>query len=530
VFELQVAEPDAPPVVSQPLPDQSVEPGASYSFAVPAGAFSDPNSADILTLSASDPAGAPLPSWLTFDPTSNTFSGSPTASDLGVLQVKVTATDPAGGAVSDIFELTVAEVNTPPVLSQPLADQTAIAGASFTYQVAAGAFSDPDPGDPLTLSAALAGGGSLPSWLAFDAASRTFSGQAPSASGSLNIVVTATDPHGASVSDTFSLAVGSSGVFEGASGADTLVGGAGADTLNGYAGADSLDGGAGADSLVGGDGDDVYLVDNSGDVVVEKANAGAGGIDTVQASVSYALPTDAENVTLIGGANINATGNSKGNVLQGNAGDNILDGGSGNDTMSGGAGSDTYIVGQTSDVVTEGVGTGVDLVISAVSYTLGANLENLSLTGTVSSATGNSLANVLNGNSANNKLTGLDGADTLNGGGGADTLAGGAGADRFVIGSAADSPASGPDRISDFTVSQGDVIDLSGIDADINTTGDQAFSWVSAFTSVAGQVTASYSATTQLTTLTFDADGDGLGDDMALLIGGQVTSSQGFIL
>ena len=81
--------------------------------------------------------------------------------------------------------------------------------------------------------------------------------------------------------------------------------------------------------------------------------------------------------------------------------------------MVGGAGNDTYVVDNVGDVVTEAVGQGTDTVQSDVIWTLGANLENLTLTGTAAiNGTGNSLNNALRGNSATNQLTGGAGNDT----------------------------------------------------------------------------------------------------------------------
>ncbi|MBD2480142.1 proprotein convertase P-domain-containing protein, partial [Anabaena sp. FACHB-83] len=141
-------------------------------------------------------------------------------------------------------------------------------------------------------------------------------------------------------------------------------------------------------------------------------------------------------------------GNSAANILSGGRGNDILDGGAGNDTLRGGRGNDTYIVNATGDVVIENANEGTDKVQSSVSYTLGANVENLSLTGTSAiNGTGNSLNNTISGNNGNNILngdagndilTGGAGNDTLNGGTGNDTLIGGAGNDIYVVDSTGD--------------------------------------------------------------------------------------------
>jgi Ca2+-binding RTX toxin-like protein len=219
----------------------------------------------------------------------------------------------------------------------------------------------------------------------------------------------------------------------------TAINGTGNDlvnTLTGNSAANVLDGGLGADTMVGGAGNDTYYVDNIGDVTTEAASAGT---DTVMSSITWTLGTNLENLTLSGTSAINATGNTLANVLTGNAGDNVLSGGTGADTMIGGAGNDTYVVDNIGDVVTEISAGGTDLVQSSVTYTLLANVENLTLTGTTAiNGVGNTSDNVLTGNSAANTLTGGAGNDTLNGGAGNDTMVGGVGNDTYVVDSTSD--------------------------------------------------------------------------------------------
>ncbi|WP_108286731.1 calcium-binding protein [Limnohabitans sp. T6-20] len=222
-------------------------------------------------------------------------------------------------------------------------------------------------------------------------------------------------------------------------GSDNLSGTGNAldNTITGNGGNNTLDGGAGTDTMIGGTGNDIYIVDNTGDVVREESGA-ESGTDLIKASVTYTLSAHVENLELAGTDNLNGTGNGLDNTITGNSGNNALDGGAGADTMIGGAGNDTYIVDNTGDVVIEAPGAGTDMVQSSLNYTLGTNLENLTLTGTATSGTGNTSNNVLIANSNGNSLSGLSGDDTLTGGAGKDTLDGGTGTDSMAGGSGND--------------------------------------------------------------------------------------------
>jgi Ca2+-binding RTX toxin-like protein len=225
-------------------------------------------------------------------------------------------------------------------------------------------------------------------------------------------------------------------------------------TMTGNSANNVLDGGAGIDTLVGGSGNDTYVVDMSTDVIIESASE---GVDKVQSSVSYSLANvnNVENLTLTGSIGINGTGNALANTLIGNSASNVLDGGAGNDilnggvggdTLKGGLGDDTYVVDSTTDSLIENANEGTDTVQASVSHILGANLENLTLTGVAAiDGRGNALNNYIVGNTANNFLYGNDGADWLDGGAGNDYLYGASGYDTYVFGRG-----SGQDYVYDY--------------------------------------------------------------------------------
>jgi Ca2+-binding RTX toxin-like protein len=249
----------------------------------------------------------------------------------------------------------------------------------------------------------------------------------------------------------------------GTDGDDRLFGGAQNDDLEGGADDDTLDGGAGDDDMNGGSGDDTYWVDSSGDEITD-----ASGFDTVQSFTTFTLPDGVENLILrefagaingTGNASINAMqGNERNNTLNGLGGGDLLVGGRGNDTLNGGdqndvmygeedndtlnggtgadsmiggIGNDSYAVDNFGDRTTELANEGTDTVTASnlLSFTLGANLENLVLVGGSLVGIGNGLVNTITGNQLDN---------IIDGAGGADTMAGQLGNDTYIVDNAGD--------------------------------------------------------------------------------------------
>jgi Ca2+-binding RTX toxin-like protein len=215
--------------------------------------------------------------------------------------------------------------------------------------------------------------------------------------------------------------------------------------------------------------------------------------------------------------------------LSGGFGNDTINGLGGSDDMAGGRGNDTYIVESKGDIITEFANEGIDSVFSSADYTLSANIENLTITGTSGRvATGNELNNIITGGVSTDILNGAAGNDVLIGGLGTDTLTGGLGNDIFKFNAILESQRGNKhDIITDFTT--GDKIDLSLIDANSSTSAvNDAFSYIGAgaFTKVAGQLR--YDAVTH--NLTGDINGDGGADFEINLVGVTTLTAADFVL
>lgn len=208
-FNIVVANVNDPPTVANPIPNQNATEDSLFSFQFLSNTFADEDAGDILSYAAQLNGGGALPNWLNFDPTTRTFSGTPSNSDVGTISIDVTADDGHGGTVTDTFNIVVANANDQPTIANPIPDQIATENIPFSYQFPSNTFTDADVGDTLTYTALLNGGSTLPNWLGFNATNRTFSGTPLNTDlGTISIDVTANDGNGGTVTETFNLVVG----------------------------------------------------------------------------------------------------------------------------------------------------------------------------------------------------------------------------------------------------------------------------------------------------------------------------------
>jgi Ca2+-binding RTX toxin-like protein len=256
---------------------------------------------------------------------------------------------------------------------------------------------------------------------------------------------------------------------------------------------------SGTGVLEGGAGDDILesLVNFNNPGGATASYASAAGRVIVDLSITEAQNTRSAGVdTLIGIHGL--VGTRFDDVLRGSALDDVIEGGEGDDRLIGGLGIDTASYAGAARRVTVDLGTvgaqdtgaGRD-TLSAFEGLIGSAFnDRLKGTGGDNLLRGGAGDDVLVGLAGNDVLEGGDGDDRLNGGSGGDDLSGGGGADLFIF----DTDIANPgfpysyDRINGFNAAEGDRIDLSAVDADRGTVGDQAFRIVSALTGSAGEL------------------------------------------
>ena len=248
---------------------------------------------------------------------------------------------------------------------------------------------------------------------------------------SYSILVQTADGAGATFSQAFTITVNDVPViFTATPNLDNLVGTTGFDrfevSVANLQNGDKFDGAGGNDTLVLKDGTASQIFTfNLASTTNQFTNAGFTGI-----VIKNFENIDASGIT--GTARL--TGNSASNTLIGSTKNDVLNGSTGADLLIGGLGNDLYYIDNAGDSILENEAEGTDTVYSTTAtYTLGSDIENLTLQGTVINGTGNELNNSITGNASNNILDGGDGNDRLNGGAGIDTLIGGLGNDTYTV-------------------------------------------------------------------------------------------------
>ncbi|MBD2386561.1 putative Ig domain-containing protein [Cylindrospermum sp. FACHB-282] len=412
-----------------------------------------------------------------------------------------TIDDGNGGTSTATVNLTINGVNDAPTLVNALSDTTTTENSAFNFTFPANTFADIDVGDTLTYTATLDNDNPLPSWLSFNANTRTFSGTPAAGNvGTISVKLTAKDTSNANVSDIFNLTVTPLNLM-GTPNADNLTGTASNNTIYGLAGNDTITGNQGDDTLIGrgdkdrfvfnlGDGTDtitdlggigkgsnpppaviaeidilkfqgagltagnLLLTKNGSNLEVSFENVanspkvilqnfalenldnltGLGNIlfdgettitdsfDVFDADSTSTTVFNRNTVTFLNDLNNNVSGFNSADVINAQLGDDTIDGLGGDDLLRGGAGNDTLSGGNGDDK--------------------------------------------LYGDDGNDSLVGGNGQDLLVGGGGNDFLDGGRGDDNLTGGTGSDifllATAAGRDTITDFSLGQSDQIGLSG--------------------------------------------------------------------
>jgi Ca2+-binding RTX toxin-like protein len=412
-FTLVVHPVNDAPVAGETLEDVHVDEDEAFEFALDPAAFDDIDGDD-LTLTATLANGSALPAWLEFE--DGTFTGTPPSNFNGSIELRVTASDGTLSA-SHEFTLVVDPVNDAPTATGSLPNRDLAIGAAFSFGITGVTFADVE-GTSLTITATLANGDPLPSWLTFNGT--TFSGTAPNSdTGDLSIVVHASD---GSLEATAGFTLGLAyNVIMGTSGNNSLPGTAGADHIQGLAGNDIISPGAGADLVDGGTHttyDTVSYMNSTSAVTLSLATGGTGGdaAGDTYIAIEYVIGTNYADWI---------EGSQFADTLSGLSGNDTLVGGAGDDDLRGGEGSDSLYGGDGNDIIS---GEGGDLIYGEAGndqltgrqgdYIEGGDgTDGISIMGnnvTALGGAGDDSFNIMSTGYAQIAVNGGDGLDTLN--------------------------------------------------------------------------------------------------------------------
>jgi VCBS repeat-containing protein len=452
-----------PPALSSAISDASTNEDAAYSYDASAS-FSDTDG-DTLTYSATLANDSALPSWLSINSSTGVLSGTPANVDVGAIAVKVTATDVASASVSDTYTLTVSNTNDAAIITA--------ADASITEDIATitgtATHTDIDANNDanvfkVTIDASSTYGAysvtTGGAWTyTLDNTNATIQALGLGESTTDSITVTAED------GTTESITITINGANE-APVTNQVVVNAKSELITGTTLAD--------------------LIESLGGTNAISANEGNDTI-TLASDSAWASGYVAKNVS-----NGESVGTQQTVKLDGlNRFSDVIDGGADVDTLVLTSGSDAFFLDDIYSAHHESVGLaetarGTDsaariINLEAILGGLGDDLIDLTSNDfTVSNSV------TLDGGEGNDILWSSIGNDILNGGTGDDTLFGGAGDDTLTGGTGKDTfqftASSGNDIISDFTVSDQDILEFyyrSGNTSDISdlTLTDGVLNW-----------------------------------------------------
>lgn len=479
--------------------------GEHFCVGLPGGLFEDVDTGDELTITASQADGGELPEWIHFQEGSLKFRGTPTESDIGLWNLRLTATDSHGASTSIDFDVLVLDANHAPTAGS-VENVSVNEGDTLSLTLPSDLFQDEDMGDRLSLSVSDEYGDSLPDFLTFDTESGTLTVSPDySSAGNYFVVVTATDLYGETAStgfevtvidarldlyvsgheddpnESWSLFVDDGGLLHVTrNGEDeiapvpldavrslTLDTGDGNDTVALAAslnGADEEHGDGGSDGGSDGGDDDGGLFINLG--------AGNDSVDASQLNFGVTINGGEGNDMIVGGSDTDLLVGETGNdTLIAGGGDDSAFGGLGNDTLRGGSGNDVLDGGDDADLVV-GQGGGDLLIGGAGNDTVDGGVGNDSMLGNDGndSMTGGTGSDVIIGGTGNDTLLGNEGTDTLIGGSGIDSLSGGTSHDVGVGGEGDTTIRGGAGQSDTGDVLRGDV-------ETVNETFDIKYEW-----------------------------------------------------
>ncbi|WP_162059611.1 putative Ig domain-containing protein [Undibacterium sp. KW1] len=396
------------PEVKASLADQALTETKAFSLVIPDTLFVDADAGDILTYSATLANGSPLPSWLTFDAVTRTLSGTPDHAAVGDLALSVSVKDKGGLTAKTALNLHVADFvppNTVPVAAKTLTDQSLTEKAVFSFTLPAGTFTDADAGDVLTYSATLANGSPLPSWLTFDAATKTLSGTPDHAAvGDLSLSISVKDKGGLTAKTTLNLHVADyvapntapvaaktltdqslteKAVFSFALPAGTFTDADAGDVLTysaTLANGSPLPGWLTFDAVtktLSGTPDQAAV----GDLSVTIQAKDKGGLTATNKLVLHIAGAAPGGLTGTDAADV-LTGTTAADVMSGGAGADTLSAGAGNDSLTGGAGNDLLNGDAGDDQYYYAQGDGLDFIsdtagVDSLNFASGLSLDNL---------------------------------------------------------------------------------------------------------------------------------------------------------